>query len=111
MKALGAASGRRLRYAIAATYKTPVKFAWRAFLHLGRIVGGVQMAVKLRGEFDNRLRNAGINLRKIQDQIGRERARPETWSAAQLGVLSDFLNTIADLGQALSELANQVRDD
>jgi hypothetical protein len=68
------------------------------------------MAVNLRGEFDNRLRNAGINLRKVQDKIARERARPTTWSAAQI-VLGDFLNAIADLGQAVSELANQIRDD
>jgi hypothetical protein len=69
------------------------------------------MAVNLRGEFDNRLRNAGINLRKVQDKIARERARPTTWSAAQMDVLGDFLNAIADLGQAVSELGNQVRDD
>ena len=69
------------------------------------------MAVKLKGEFDNRLRNAGINLRKIQDKIARERTRPTTLSAAQVDVLGDLLNAIADLGQAVSELANQVRDD
>jgi hypothetical protein len=69
------------------------------------------MAVKLKGEFDNRLRNSGINLRKVQDKIALERVRPTTWSAAQLDVLGDLLNAIADLGQAVSELANQVRDD
>jgi len=69
------------------------------------------VAVKLKGEFDNRLRNAGINLRKIQDKIARERTRPTTLSAAQVDVLGDLLNAIADLGQAVSELANQVRDD
>jgi hypothetical protein len=69
------------------------------------------VAVKLKGEFDNRLRNSGNNLRQFQQRLLLEKGKPKVWSPAQVDDLFLIFNAIADLGQAVSELANQIRDD
>jgi hypothetical protein len=69
------------------------------------------MAVHLKGNFDKYLKDAFDILLTIDTMIVHERARPTKWSGAQLEDLTNIHNAVAQLAGAVSEMANQVRDD
>ena len=68
------------------------------------------MAVPLKS-FDPRFKVAQTLAEKTRKRIDLESANPTVWTKDQLDDLRDFVNSLINLMNAVSEMAHQVRND